>query len=510
MEFDWSEERDGFPADKLDRAKYAEFLTNFLSSMNKESYVMNLNAEWGAGKTFFLQRWYHSIKNEYPSVYIDAWKHDFSDDPLLAVIASITDYLKENTKESASDKAQTVLKSGWRFTKNVAPELMRGITKKISGVDISNFGDDENSSIDNLKYDPESTNGVEDFSLFAGKVFQVALADHSEKTNEIDVFKLAIKGWLDELIEQTDDLKLPMFVFIDELDRCRPTYAIELLETVKHLFEIKGIIFVIATDTNQLQHSIKAVYGEGFDSSRYLYRFFNRSFSLKKPDVLEFIKTQKIFNQHLSKGLLFTCDGNLIFTEGSLAKSLAAMCESFDFDLRTVQQWLDQLWGCYNNEGIQNKYAWFVTALLLGMKLSDPILYREITTTYIGETYLRRPNKEKYDFKFLNRSTSNKEIVISITPKHITQIPGDRPHISSPFDGTKIYKRSYDSDMSFLQMIYNYLSVPPTDTKFARDTFEGVENKNPVIELTMHYCEHEHSATKQGYIDLVEMASDLT
>jgi predicted KAP-like P-loop ATPase len=100
---------------------------------------------------------------------------------------------------------------------------------------------------------------------------------------------------LKEVISSDSEGKLekPMFVFIDELDRCRPTYAIELLETVKHLFDIPDLIFVIATDTEQLQHSVKSVYGEGFDASRYLYRFFNRSFSLKKPDVLEFIKYSK-------------------------------------------------------------------------------------------------------------------------------------------------------------------------------------------------------------------------
>lgn len=82
-------------------------LTNLLSLIDDESYVIHLNAEWCSGKTF-LQRWHHTIKKEYPSVYVDAWQHDFSDDPLFAVIATITEYLKENTATSNSDKAQTV------------------------------------------------------------------------------------------------------------------------------------------------------------------------------------------------------------------------------------------------------------------------------------------------------------------------------------------------------------------------------------------------------------------
>ncbi|MGL6349430.1 MAG: P-loop NTPase fold protein, partial [Aeromonas sp.] len=82
-------------ADRLDRARYAEFLTNYLAAEGKQrNYVLNLNAEWGAGKTWFIKRWYMELKAHYPTVYIDAWQQDFSDDPLLTVISSIIDQLK--------------------------------------------------------------------------------------------------------------------------------------------------------------------------------------------------------------------------------------------------------------------------------------------------------------------------------------------------------------------------------------------------------------------------------
>ncbi len=83
-------------ADRLDRARYAEFLTNYLAAEGKQrNYVLNLNAEWGAGKTWFIKRWYMELKSHYPTVYIDAWQQDFSDDPLLTVISSIIEQLKE-------------------------------------------------------------------------------------------------------------------------------------------------------------------------------------------------------------------------------------------------------------------------------------------------------------------------------------------------------------------------------------------------------------------------------
>lgn len=82
---------------------------------------------------------------------------------------------------------------------------------------------------------------------------------------------------------------MPFLIFIDELDRCRPTYAIAMLERIKHLFNIPGIAVVLATDTSQLAHSIKSVYGQDFDSQKYLQRFLSRTYPLPSPPVANFI-----------------------------------------------------------------------------------------------------------------------------------------------------------------------------------------------------------------------------
>jgi predicted KAP-like P-loop ATPase len=72
----------------------------------------------------------------------------------------------------------------------------------------------------------------------------------------------------------------PLFVMIDELDRCRPSYAVTVLERVKHLFEANDVVFIFATDTNQLQHTIRGAYGGDFDGRSYLSRFFDRRYSV--------------------------------------------------------------------------------------------------------------------------------------------------------------------------------------------------------------------------------------
>lgn len=55
-----------------------------------------------------------------------------------------------------------------------------------------------------------------------------------------------------------------LVIFIDELDRCKPTFAIQLLERIKHYFSNDQITFVFSVNTTELQHTIKQYYGTGF------------------------------------------------------------------------------------------------------------------------------------------------------------------------------------------------------------------------------------------------------
>ena len=66
-----------------------------------------------------------------------------------------------------------------------------------------------------------------------------------------------------------------IIIMIDELDRCKPIFAIKLLETIKHLFNVKNMSFIFALDMTQLSYSIKKIYGTEIDASGYICRFFD-------------------------------------------------------------------------------------------------------------------------------------------------------------------------------------------------------------------------------------------
>lgn len=124
----------------------------------------------------------------------------------------------------------------------------------------------------------------------AAAIAQCLVKDHNDKLKSVEYLRNKIKELITAVIAHKQGaLKVPAFIFIDELDRCRPSYAVEMLEVVKHFFELDNIAFVVATDTEQLQHAVKAVYGEGFDAQTYLGRFFRRRYSLTELSRYEFV-----------------------------------------------------------------------------------------------------------------------------------------------------------------------------------------------------------------------------
>jgi len=269
------------PQDLLDRKKYADFLVDYLANRG-QPFVLNLNASWGMGKTYFLTHWRTSIQDTYPTVYVNAWESDFSEDPLLAVMATIHEQLSEHLpeEEKTIQSFATKLKTGGRFLRGLAPIVTKGLVTKALGEDATQEAGKEISdwlSISN-----------EDVAKIAEKSMGMLLEDHAEKVQSATDFKIALAALVESVTLR--ELEKPLFLFIDELDRCRPTYAIEMLETVKHLFSVDGVVFVIATDSEQLQHSIRAIYGNDFSGSEYLRRFFDQEYILPEPDYYSYCR----------------------------------------------------------------------------------------------------------------------------------------------------------------------------------------------------------------------------
>lgn len=297
--------------DLLDRKGDAEFLEDFLVNRMTErnaigrtgSYVLNINAAWGFGKSFFMERFKRQLElSEHPVVMIDAWKNDFSDDPYTNVIAEIEAYFQAFI-EREREKTPKFVKAYQAVTANAAKISwigFKGLAKRASRYVIAEGTDEIIEVIDQHvvttgKEGEEIGNALESHVV---KVTDDIIDQFSKKRIEqfneaklsLDRFRESL-GELLSVFEEHTGKKLPFFILIDELDRCRPPYAIAMLERIKHLFDADNVVFVLSTDTKQLAHSIKAVYGSSFESERYLQRFFTRTYELPAPNTTQLIES---------------------------------------------------------------------------------------------------------------------------------------------------------------------------------------------------------------------------
>lgn len=126
----------------------------------------------------------------------------------------------------------------------------------------------------------------------ADKLGAEMLTAYKTRQQSKGLFKQNMRALVAGLSSDTEGLTKPLFVVIDELDRCRPDYAIKVLEEVKHLFDIPGVVFIIAMHGDQLENSIAAVYGAKFESKAYLHRFFTRRYALRRLTMRELISSR--------------------------------------------------------------------------------------------------------------------------------------------------------------------------------------------------------------------------
>ena len=134
----------------------------------------------------------------------------------------------------------------------------------------------------------------------------------------------------------------PLIVVIDELDRCRPSYAVELLEVAKHLFSVENIVFVLAVNRSELGHSIKALYGDGFDAEGYLRRFFDVDFQLPEPERDAFIAAMLDAIQ-INDYFIRTKDRSAVAHDSTVRAWLLGFFGAPDLSLRRVAQAIHRL-----------------------------------------------------------------------------------------------------------------------------------------------------------------------
>ncbi len=270
-----------FKEDLISRNRDVLHMASLVQNMDGGASIA-LDAKWGAGKTFFVKQLkmvldayngyttilsdsdkqdvktlcdkYKIIDKLDPmvTVYYDAWANDNDIDPILSIVYS--------TVCEANDDFQ--LKKGTDY-KSIAGSIFELLTDR-----------DLNSLINSLK----------------GEEPLVKIKEAKDIQNNISEFLLSM------LPERGNKL----VVIIDELDRCRPSYAVQLLERIKHYFDCDNIIFVFSVNLLELQHTIKQYYGNEFNAAKYLDKFFDMIVSLPQADISAYYQTIGLENESLT------------------------------------------------------------------------------------------------------------------------------------------------------------------------------------------------------------------
>lgn len=263
--------------DAFGRARLGKSLSRVVDRI-EDPLVIALDGPWGCGKTWFLERWVgaHRAQNggKAKTVYFDAFAHDFLDDPLIALVGLVKERA-QNEKSTATIKKMTGAAA--RLARPVARIGLAAATAGIS----------------------ELTGAALDAAIAAGgkEVADAAEAFWKREDGRREAMK-QLRDALSELTKpEKDSAPVPLVVVVDELDRCRPDYALALLEVIKHFFAAPNIHFVLGVNMNALQHSVRVRYGADFDAERYLRRFV--SIEMRLTDNLEDHDSSPLVEAHL-------------------------------------------------------------------------------------------------------------------------------------------------------------------------------------------------------------------
>ncbi|GLB47831.1 KAP family P-loop NTPase fold protein [Neptunitalea lumnitzerae] len=246
---------------KLGREVYAEVLTTIVDSY-ADGFVLAINNEWGTGKTTFVKMWQTYLKKVgHNTVYFNAWENDFEDNALVALMGEL-----KAVMESSNADFKSALSKAAKLSKHLVPVVTKAILNKY--VD----GETLKAGLTAL------TEGVTD-------VFEHEVNEYASKKASIKDFKNSLV----KLIETTQFNGKPLVFIIDELDRCRPNYAVSILEQIKHFFSVPNIVFVLSIDKEQLGHAVRGVYGsDKLNADEYLRRFIDIEYSLPQPDAMKY------------------------------------------------------------------------------------------------------------------------------------------------------------------------------------------------------------------------------
>jgi hypothetical protein len=335
-----------FQSTLFGRKELADRLTGYVER-SSDGCVIGITAPWGEGKTYFGIEWKKSLQEKgHKTFFLDAFQDDFSDDAFTTISAELLRGL------SASEPKSRAL---WKATKKLGAALLPAAAKLTLSA-AANFATGLTTDEIAEVIEKAGDSGAE----VAERYVEKRLKNHEARLNTIKHFRI-------ELTKYCKEQPKPVVFFIDELDRCRPPYAVQVIEHIKHFFDVPNLVFVLLLNREQLERSIQRAYGgEKEDAARYLGKFVHFFLTLPnaqsrrynvKPDLT-------VFCQQLATSHGFENTNGI----RNFIDVLVSLAPHFDLSLRDIQRAFVYL---RLTNGMEDYYSAFAYLIALKLRHSD-------------------------------------------------------------------------------------------------------------------------------------------
>lgn len=304
--------------DEFERRPFAEkLITLTLSEPN--FFPLAITGQWGTGKTEFCKKTVHLINEQYSNnltaEYLNAFSEDSYNNPLISIMSSICKtFIKDESRKGLYLK---------RFAQALIPHLGASALK-IAFPSLSPFVESAKNVITQL-----NTENI-----------QQNLESRAKLEPSIKELK--------ELVKEISDGK-PFVLFIDELDRCRPDFALHTLEVIKHIFDAENLKIIFVINKEQLIEIIKHRYGSAEETAeKYLDKFFQiqlklPNFSISKNQQKQ--NSTKYLDQQFQKHKIFDLplfnedpDSNKQGENSDVARLLRELSDIYTPSLRDIEK----------------------------------------------------------------------------------------------------------------------------------------------------------------------------
>lgn len=350
---------EGFSAelDIFNRKAYGEGLLNLIRNTDDE-LVVALDAQWGEGKSTFIKMWQGLLQeNNIPHIYFDAFENDYQADPFLAIsgeIYRLAEKYNEKTsgefKKNATSALKVLGQAGLRIT-------LKTLTAGVF----------DQTVLDEIGTDKDAAKETAD-------IVDKYIANRLAKSNEDKATLVAFKKHLSQLSEEIGNNE-PIIFIIDELDRCKPDFALSLIESIKHLFSVPKVTFLLVMNRIQMEEAVRHQYGSGVDATRYLQKFISISTTLPKPNDQE-ISIPKTYLNHCLNNMGYEVKTT---AHQQIIEIFEDLVSFYDLSLREIEKSLTNFAIIHNaTSGNLQLHNSIISVFFSIIKTTKPHIFREI------------------------------------------------------------------------------------------------------------------------------------